>query len=65
MSHDIAERIRVRFCGICRDQHHIAYAAMYNDDHDTGGSFCVPVIHDELDVAKALDEMRERFAAAE
>lgn len=50
-------------CGLCRERDGSAYAAMYNDDHDTGGSFCVPVIHDALDVVAALDELRARFAA--
>jgi len=63
MSYDIAERLGVRFCGLFHSSG-TAYAALYNDDHDTGGSFCVPVIHDDLDVAAALDEMRARFAAA-
>lgn len=63
MSHAIAEKLGVRFCGMMPASGR-SYAAMYNDDHDTGGLFCVPVIHDELDVVSALDELRARFAAA-
>lgn len=54
----------VRFCGFVRDAHDDPISAMYNDDSETGGSFCVPVIHDDLDVAKALDELRARFAVS-
>ena len=64
MSHTIAEKLGVRFCGLGRNGDGSAYAAMYNDDYDTGGSFCVPVIHDEIDVASALGELRARFYAS-
>jgi len=48
MSQKIADDLGIRFCGVQFGQY-----AMYNDDHGCGGSFCVPVIHDALDVAEA------------
>lgn len=59
----MSNKFGARFCGFVRDAHSEPISAMYNDDEVTGGSFCVPVIHDDLDVAKALDELRARFAA--
>lgn len=58
MSQKIAERLGVRFCGVQFDQY-----AMYNDDNGCGGSFCVPVIHDAIDVANALYAKRKEFEA--
>jgi len=57
MSQKIADALGVRYCG---DQ--FGAYAMYNDDHGCGGSFTVPVIHDVLDVADALESKRKEFA---
>ena len=58
MSQKIAESLGIRYCGEQFDQY-----AMYNDDHGCGGSFCVPLIHDAIDVANALDAKRKEFEA--
>lgn len=55
MSQTIADDLGIRYCG------EMLGHAMYNDDHGCGGSFCVPIIHDAIDVANALDAKRKEF----
>ena len=58
MSQTIADDLGIRYCG------EMLGHAMYNDDHGCGGSFCVPIIHDAIDVANALDAKRKEFENA-
>ena len=62
MSAEIALKCCVRYVGPQRDRHGTIVGHIYNDDDGCGGSFCVPPLHDELDVCRAVDDLRARFA---
>ena len=52
----IAARLGIRFCGVQFDRY-----ALYNDDDGCGGSFAVPLDHNEIDVLVALQKKRSDF----